>query len=193
MKKLRQNKGEASTLLSGRVSEDVDKTKKIQAEVGLSRAVTQSERPNRMVQAAASGTLAEETFQGYLCDVCGRTYMDNASFLDHLNSRMHLANMGMGLEVKKSTIEEVKARIRYHVVKLHKQLAGLEESKAKDLENYDFDEQVERIKKEEEDAREQYFLLCLLLSSFVTIDLQKSASQVTEEGKESKRERTSRS
>ena len=34
-------------------------------------------------------------------------------------------------------------------------MEGKEESKAKDLETYDFDEQVAKIKKEEEDARER--------------------------------------
>ena len=46
-------------------------------------------------------------------------------------------------------------RIRYHINRRQLQLEGKEESKAKDLETYDFDEQVEKIKEEEEKIRQR--------------------------------------
>ena len=38
--------------------------------------------------------------------------MDSASYLDHLNSRMHQAAIGLSMNVKKSTKEEVTSRLR---------------------------------------------------------------------------------
>lgn len=64
--------------------------------------------------------------------------------------------MGMGLDVKKSTVEEVKARIDYHIERKHRQLEGTGESETKALEEYNFDEQVEKLREEEEKIRQRY-------------------------------------
>mmetsp|Transcript_4278 Transcript_4278/g.4957 ORF Transcript_4278/g.4957 Transcript_4278/m.4957 type:complete len:210 (-) Transcript_4278:696-1325(-) len=54
---------------------------------------------------------------GYYCETCDRSYMDSTSYLDHLNSRMHLSSLGMSMNVKKSTEADVKNRFRAHIQK----------------------------------------------------------------------------
>lgn len=54
---------------------------------------------------------------GYYCKVCDRSFMDSTSYLDHLNSRMHMATLGMSMNVKKSSVVDVKNRFKAHIQK----------------------------------------------------------------------------
>lgn len=48
---------------------------------------------------------------GFHCQACNVTYRDNLSYLDHLNSPLHLQNSGISNRVARSTLEQVKARL----------------------------------------------------------------------------------
>ncbi|KAK3117026.1 U4/U6.U5 snRNP associated protein [Teratosphaeriaceae sp. CCFEE 6253] len=47
---------------------------------------------------------------GFYCEVCDLTYKDNLQFVEHLNSRQHLVGSGESGEVRRATLEEVRAR-----------------------------------------------------------------------------------
>mmetsp|Transcript_23234 Transcript_23234/g.43308 ORF Transcript_23234/g.43308 Transcript_23234/m.43308 type:complete len:215 (+) Transcript_23234:142-786(+) len=49
---------------------------------------------------------------GFFCEACERTYFDSASYLAHLNSREHLSKLGQSLAVRKSSVEDVRQRLR---------------------------------------------------------------------------------
>ncbi|KAK4213847.1 ubiquitin-conjugating enzyme E2 15 [Rhypophila decipiens] len=48
---------------------------------------------------------------GFYCEACDLTFKDNLQFLEHTNSMQHMRNIGQSGEVKKSSAEEVHARI----------------------------------------------------------------------------------
>ncbi|KAJ3350229.1 hypothetical protein GGF32_005001 [Allomyces javanicus] len=93
----------------------------------------------QMVQA---GSAAGGVQAGFYCSLCDRLCKDNVAFLDHLNSPMHQKNAGKRLEVKRATVEDVRARILYH-----KRLRGITK------EEYDLDKQVALQKLREEEER----------------------------------------
>jgi U4/U6.U5 tri-snRNP component SNU23 len=53
----------------------------------------------------------DEGSKGFRCAACGVSYTDNLSYLDHLNSIQHLRTLGLSARIKRSTVEEVKARL----------------------------------------------------------------------------------
>jgi U4/U6.U5 tri-snRNP component SNU23 len=53
----------------------------------------------------------DEGSKGFRCVACGVSYTDNLSYLDHLNSIQHLRTLGLSARIKRSTVEEVKARL----------------------------------------------------------------------------------
>ncbi len=50
---------------------------------------------------------------GFACDICNRTFKDSASYLDHINSKIHLLKAGLNMRIEKSSVEQVKERIAY--------------------------------------------------------------------------------
>ncbi|KZF25166.1 hypothetical protein L228DRAFT_236288 [Xylona heveae TC161] len=50
---------------------------------------------------------------GFYCPDCDLTFKDNLQFVDHLNSRQHLANTGQSGEVRKATLEDVRERLAW--------------------------------------------------------------------------------
>lgn len=50
---------------------------------------------------------------GFYCEACDLTFKDNLQWVDHLNSKQHLSNIGESGEVKKAGVEEVRERLAY--------------------------------------------------------------------------------
>ncbi|UZJ52551.1 hypothetical protein CBS101457_001871 [Exobasidium rhododendri] len=50
---------------------------------------------------------------GFYCETCNRTYKDSIAYLDHVNGRQHLKQLGQTTQVARSTVEEVRSRLEY--------------------------------------------------------------------------------
>ncbi|CAI4227742.1 unnamed protein product [Auanema sp. JU1783] len=50
---------------------------------------------------------------GFYCDICDCVIKDSLNFLDHMNGKMHIKNLGMSMKVKRSTLEDVQDRFAY--------------------------------------------------------------------------------
>lgn len=49
---------------------------------------------------------------GFFCDTCDCLLRDSISFLDHINGKKHQKLLGMHMVVKKSTVEDIKERLK---------------------------------------------------------------------------------
>jgi U4/U6.U5 tri-snRNP component SNU23 len=50
---------------------------------------------------------------GFFCAACNLTFKDNLTLVEHFNSRQHQLAVGETGEVKRATVEEVRARLRW--------------------------------------------------------------------------------
>jgi len=91
------------------------------------------------------GSLRGPGAPGFYCDVCNRTSKDSSSYLDHLNSRFHLRQLGQKTQVARSTIDQVRAKIA-EMREATKQQAASKQ--------YDFAQRIKEIKAAEEAERE---------------------------------------
>ncbi|CEF65921.1 Zinc finger matrin-type protein 2 [Strongyloides ratti] len=48
---------------------------------------------------------------GFYCEICDVTVKDSISYLTHCNGKSHQKNLGITMKVKKSSVNDVKARI----------------------------------------------------------------------------------
>lgn len=85
---------------------------------------------------------------GQYCPDCDLTFKDSLQWVDHLNSRQHLENVGESGEVKKATLEEVRARLAWLAEKKRQEREGAEVV-------IDLDKRLEMRKEEEEAEREE--------------------------------------
>ncbi|KAG7004813.1 hypothetical protein G7Y79_00023g053970 [Physcia stellaris] len=97
---------------------------------------------------AGSATGKRGRGAGQYCPDCDLTFKDSLQWVDHLNSRQHLDAVGESGEVKRATLEEVRAR-----------LAWLAEEKRKEKEGVDgvidLEKRLEVRNEEEEKEREE--------------------------------------
>lgn len=81
---------------------------------------------------------------GFYCELCNRTFKDSLSYVDHLNSRFHLSKLGQSTHVARSTLAQVREKIRLL----------REQSQAKvDAKNYDFEKRIAEVRGLEEEKR----------------------------------------
>lgn len=92
---------------------------------------------------------------GFPCEPCGRTFKDTKQLMEHRTSPEHLAKTGQKMEVRRATVEEVRARIDYWVQKREEakkdQATSLEE-RLKVREEEDEKEREEKRAKRREEA-----------------------------------------
>ncbi|KAG0141246.1 hypothetical protein CROQUDRAFT_136257 [Cronartium quercuum f. sp. fusiforme G11] len=103
--------------------------------------LTKNQNKTMIVQGSLRGPGAP----GFYCDVCSRTSKDSSSYLDHLNSRYHLRQLGQKTQVARSTLDQVRAKI-----------ASLRESTEQQTSSkaYDFKRRLQEIKEAEQASRE---------------------------------------
>ena len=86
---------------------------------------------------------------GFYCADCDLTFKDNLQFVDHLNSKQHLSNIGESGEVRRATLQEVKDRLSWL------QQRKEEEEKDKNLDKLAFQERLKHSYDQEEERREE--------------------------------------
>ncbi|PHH70804.1 hypothetical protein CDD82_6917 [Ophiocordyceps australis] len=52
---------------------------------------------------------------GFYCEACDVTLKDNKQYVEHLNTMSHLARAGQTAEVRRASVDEVRARIEHYV------------------------------------------------------------------------------
>ncbi|KDR75177.1 hypothetical protein GALMADRAFT_533030 [Galerina marginata CBS 339.88] len=83
---------------------------------------------------------------GFFCETCNRTYKDSVGYLDHINSRAHLRQLGQTTKIERSTLAQVQARIAF----LREKTKEAASAKA-----FDFDQRLAEVREKEHALREQ--------------------------------------
>ncbi|GAN11792.1 zinc finger matrin-type protein 2-like [Mucor ambiguus] len=82
---------------------------------------------------------------GFYCKACDITIKDSVTWIDHLNGRKHLNNVGVSSKVEKADLSSVKERLA--MLKRKKENPQKEE--------YNLDERLAAIKQQEEDEKQK--------------------------------------
>lgn len=96
--------------------------------------------------AAGAGQGKRGKSAGFYCEACDLTFKDNLQFVEHLNSKQHLYNMGESGEVKHATLEDVKERFEWLKRKREEE---------KEREVVDLGNRIESAREADERAREE--------------------------------------
>mmetsp|Transcript_7489 Transcript_7489/g.12026 ORF Transcript_7489/g.12026 Transcript_7489/m.12026 type:complete len:204 (+) Transcript_7489:239-850(+) len=100
---------------------------------------------------------------GFFCKVCELTFPDSGSYLIHINSSSHQSRLGLTMEVEKSTIDAVKARLTMKIREKYEHRDDRLEGKTfiervKDLHKEDAEKKAKRLelkKKRKEDKKKE--------------------------------------
>ncbi|MCJ1327204.1 hypothetical protein MMC10_003872 [Thelotrema lepadinum] len=84
---------------------------------------------------------------GFYCADCDLTFKDNLQFVDHLNSKQHLSNVGESGEVRRAGLDEVRERLKHLKRKM--------EEEAKEADIVDLKERIQMREEEDERKREE--------------------------------------
>ncbi|KAF2116303.1 hypothetical protein BDV96DRAFT_480343, partial [Lophiotrema nucula] len=99
-----------------------------------------------MLVPAGAGVGKRGRGAGFYCEACDLTFKDNIQYVEHLNSRQHLAATGQSGDVKRATVEEVRGRLLW--------LKRKKEDDARDV-VIDLDSRLEMHKEREDAEREE--------------------------------------
>jgi hypothetical protein len=53
-----------------------------------------------------------ESAAGFACETCHVSFKDSASFVSHINSQLHIRASGLSLKQKKSSVDDVRAKLQ---------------------------------------------------------------------------------
>jgi U4/U6.U5 tri-snRNP component SNU23 len=84
---------------------------------------------------------------GFYCADCDLTFKDNLQFVDHLNSKQHLMNVGESGEVKRAGVEDVRERLAWLKRKMEEEM--------KEADRVDLDRRLEQREEDDERKREE--------------------------------------
>lgn len=87
---------------------------------------------------------------GFYCEACDLTYKDNVQYIEHLNSKQHLINIGESGEVVRATLQDVRDRLE-----LLKQKKRETEDEEKRMGEIDLDARLKNAEEIEKNEREE--------------------------------------
>lgn len=100
----------------------------------------------KMVNLEGDGAQARA---GYFCKTCELSFADSNTYVEHVNSVRHMSKLGLSMEVQRSSVRAVKARLR---LRIEEKQAKFSVGVGKAPKAYDFVEKVQALEALEETA-----------------------------------------